>query len=231
MKSYTLYIEDIPIAVFHKKVKNLNLRIYPPKGEVRLSVPLDLRQDVVQRFLNERIDWIRRKQAEMRHAAQAQESALQSVDEIEIIGKKIRVNESERGGQGSCRKINPELMEITVAKGSSPRALIHLLQQVAIETLEARIPPLIERWQKLIGVQVKEWRLRKMKTRWGSCNPQARRICLNSELAKMPLECLEYVIVHEMVHLLERRHNAHFYRLMDRYLPDWRERRSRLKGS
>lgn len=194
-------------------------------------MPLDLRQDVVQRFLNERIDWIRRKQAEMRQAAQAQESTSQAMEEIEILGTKIRLKESERSGRKSYRKINPELMEITVAKGSSPAAIIRFLEQVAIETLQAKIPPLIERWQKVIGVKVKEWRLRKMKTRWGSCNPQARRIWLNSELAKKPLECLEYVIVHEMVHLLERRHNAHFYQLMDRYLPDWRERRSRLKGS
>mgnify|MGYP005834921809 CR=1 FL=1 len=194
-------------------------------------MPLDLSRDVVQHFLSNRIDWIRRKQAEMRRAAQMQESALQSGNEIEILGKKIRLKESECPGQGSYRTINPELMEITVAKGSSPAAIIPLLEQVAIETLQAKIPPLIEQWQKVIGVQGKEWRLRRMKTRWGSCNPQARRIWLNSELAKKPLECLEYVIVHEMVHLLERRHNAHFYRLMDRYLPDWRERRSRLKGS
>ena len=230
MKSYTLTIQGIPIVVCHKKVKNLNLRIYPPNGEVRLSAPLDLSQQVVHCFLSDKIDWIRRKQAEMRRAAQAQESALQFRDEIDIFGKKIRFKQSERNGRTSSRKINPELIEITVAKGSSAADLAYLIEQVAIETLEGKIPPLIERWQKVIGVQVKEWRLRKVKTRWGSCNPMARRIWLNSELVKKPPECLEYVIVHEMIHLLERRHNATFYRLMDRYLPDWRERRARLRG-
>ena len=230
MKSYTLIIEGISIAVCHKKVKNLNLRVYPPDGEVRLSVPLDLSQDVVRRFLSDKIDWIRRKQAEIRRPAQTQESAWHSMDEIEILGEKFRLKQGECGGRISQRKINSELTEITVAKGSSPTALARFLEQVAIETLKGKIPPLIERWQKVIGVRVKEWRLRKMKTRWGSCNPQAKRIWLNSELAKKPPQCLEYVLVHEMVHLLERSHNANFYRLMDHYLPDWRERRARLRG-
>lgn len=229
MKSYTLTIDGIPVAVCHKNVKNLNLRIYPPNGEVRLSAPLALSEERIRLFLSEKMGWIRRKQAEVRRQVPSQETFLQSPGEIEILGKKIRIKQSERLKKTGYRRAADGLVEITVGKGSSNAALVRFLEEIALETLREKIPPLIAKWQNILGVQVKEWRLRKMKTRWGSCNPQAQRIWLNTELAKKPLECLEYVIVHEMVHLLERRHNAHFYQLLDRFLPNWRDARARLK--
>lgn len=228
LKTFILTIEGIEVEVSLKNVKNLNLRIYPPNGEVRLSAPLALNEERIRLFLHEKVDWIRQKQAEVIRQAQRRELPLQSLNEIEILGKKIRIQQSDGLNEARYRKVNQEQIEITVRKDSSSEELLYLLEQVAIETLKQRIPALIAEWQEAIGVEVKEWRLRKMKTRWGSCNPRAQRIWLNTALTKKPLACLEYVIVHEMVHLIERRHNAHFYQLMDCFLPDWRDRRARL---
>lgn len=229
MRNYTLTVEGIPVEVCHKNVKNLNLRIYPPNGEVRLSAPFALNEEKIRLFLGKKIGWIRQKQAEIRRQAQVQEPSLHSLDEIEILGEKIRVRRSDRSRKTSYRRGKNGLAEVTVGRESSDDALIRFLEEMALETLKEKIPPLIAKWQQIIGVQVREWRVRRMKTRWGSCNPQARRIWLNAELAKKSLECLEYVIVHEMVHLIERRHNAHFYHLMDRFLPAWRELREKLR--
>lgn len=228
LKIYTLILEGVEVEVSLKNVKNLNLRIYPPDGKVRLSAPHDLDRERIRLFLNEKLGWICQKQAEVIRQAQRQELAPPSFTEIEIFGKKFRIQQSDGLNKARFRKVNQEQVEITVRKGSSNEELVRFLEALALETLKQKIPVLIAEWQKVIGVEVKEWRLRKMKTRWGSCNPQARRIWLNTALAQKPLACLEYVIVHEMTHFLERRHNAHFYQLMDRFLPDWRDRRARL---
>ncbi|PWH17656.1 MAG: metal-dependent hydrolase [Anaerolineae bacterium] len=229
MKTYVLTIDGIPIEVCQKAVKNLNLRIYPPNGEVRLSAPLTLNKEQICRFLNQKVKWIRRKQAEIRQQAQSQPTALQPFAEFEILGQKFIIRQGSRAGKPRFRKVDSELIEITVGKGSSKAAILRLVEEMEIEMLKAQIPPLIEKWQSLMEVQVKEWRLRRMKTRWGSCNVRAQRIWLNRELAKKPLECLEYVIVHEMTHLLERNHNARFYQWMDRFLPNWRALKAMLR--
>jgi predicted metal-dependent hydrolase len=182
-------------------------------------------------FLQRKIEWIRRKQAEVRQQAQGQKATLDQFKEVEILGKKIRVKEGEPRKNYHIEKIDDGLAVIVIGKGNSNADLVRVYEQLAREILEQLIPSFVAKWQQVLGVQVREVRIRKMKTRWGSCNPQARRIWLNAELAKKPLECVEYVIVHEMVHFLEQRHNDRFYRLMDETLPDWRARRAQLKGS
>lgn len=230
MKSYTLTIEGIPVAVCQKNVKNLNLRVCPPDGEVRLSAPLAISEERIRLFLNEKIDWISRKQTEVRRRVQTQQPLWDFSGDVEILGEIIRIKTTQSSGKLRLRKIGPQLIEITVGTDSSKVSLACLVEKVALECLKEKIPPIIAKWQKVIGVQVKEWRIRKMKTRWGSCNPQARRIWINAEMSKKSLDCLEYVIVHEMVHLLERHHNARFYSLMDCFLPNWREVRARLRS-
>lgn len=229
MKNYTLTIDGISVAVCHKNVKNLNLRIYPPTGEVRLSAPYALSKERISLSLNKKIGWIRQKQAEVRRRAIAQELSLSALNEIEILGEKIRIQHSQ-WSEKTCelREENGQA-ELLIGKECSSAALAHFLEKIALDTLREKIPPLIAKWQKVIRVQVREWRVRKMKTRWGSCNPQAKRIWLNAELAKQPLECLEYVIVHEMVHFIERQHNARFYQLMDRFLPNWKDIRAKMR--
>jgi predicted metal-dependent hydrolase len=231
MKSSTLMIEDLAIEIYRKNVKNLNLRIYPPDGRVSLSAPHSLSEEMLRLFLQRKIEWIRRKQAEVRQQAQGQKATLDQFKEVEILGKKIRVKEGEPRKNYHIEKIDNGLAVIVIGKGNSNADLVRVYEQLAREILEQLIPSFVAKWQQVLGVQVREVRIRKMKTRWGSCNPQARRIWLNAELAKKPLECVEYVIVHEMVHFLEQRHNDRFYRLMDETLPDWRARRAQLKGS
>ncbi len=227
---YTLTIEDIPIQVCHKKVKNLNLRIYPPNGEVRLSAPLSLSPERVRLFLSQKIGWIRKKRADALLHTAAPEAAQTLPNEIEILGTRLVVRQGEQRRNTHFREAEGGVIEITLAKGDSPTNMKRVLDHFALEILKQKIPLLIARWEKTLGVQVSEWRIRRMKTRWGSCNPKARRIWLNAELAKKPFECLEYVVVHEMLHLLERRHNNTFYALMDRFLPDWKQRKTLLRN-
>jgi predicted metal-dependent hydrolase len=140
----------------------------------------------------------------------------------------VRESSSERR---SVRLDVDGLLVMHIAPGATRETRIALLDEWYRRQLRDRIPMLITAWEPVMGVSVAEWGVKRMRTRWGSCNPRARRIWLSLELARRPIACLEYVVVHEMVHLLERGHNRRFYAFMDQFLPDWRSARAELRSS
>ncbi len=227
-KDFITTIEDIPIKVTYKNVKNLNLRVYPPNGEVSLSVPMSFSHERIHTFLIQKIGWIRQKRAEIQRQAQVPESTSQIPTEIELLGKRVILQQGNQAKLTDFNQGEGEAIRLTFPEQTSPDVIVNFLDKIALDTMKQKVPVLIAKWEKKIGVQVAEWRIRRMKSRWGSCNPKARRIWLNAELAKKPLECLEYVVVHEMLHLLEQRHNNTFYGLMDHFLPDWKQRKTLL---
>ena len=223
----TIELGDITNEGVRKNIKHVHLRIYPPSGDVRISAPLRMSLDRVQIFANSKLDWIRTQQIKLR--SQAQQTSQVYVD-------------SERHylwGEPHLLKViavdtAPQLKLIDDCLLLQVNPLMTTAQKCAIvdrfyrQQVEAALPPLISKWELLMDVGTTSVTVRKMKTKWGSCTPTLGTIRFNSELAKKPPACLEYVVVHELAHLIEPSHNHRFTALMDRFLPRWKLDRSEL---
>lgn len=193
-----------------------------------MSAPLRLDEDAILQAVAKRMPWIRRQQEKQRRRERESERSWVSGERhyVEGTGRRLRVITGE--GPPHVRLLDDSTLEMRVRPGTDRDERAALLAAWYRERLESSIPRLIATWEPFMGVTVKEWRIRKMKTRWGSCNVQKGRIWLNLELAKKPMRCLEYVIVHEMAHLIEPSHNRRFWGILDRHMPDWRPRREEL---
>jgi predicted metal-dependent hydrolase len=222
MKQEHIIVADTSVEVWWKPIENINLAVYGPDGRVRISVPSVTSKPRVHQAIMARMGWIKKQQARFR--SQPIVNVLQGLDgELhDLWGNPypLRVVDSRRRHFVS---FDPESgICIHVRSGSSTDGRLRLLNEYYRTELKKRVPELLDIWQPRIGKKVDEWRIKRMKTRWGTCNIPQRRLWLNLELAKKPEECLEYILVHEMVHLLERGHTAEFYAHMDRMLPQWR---------
>lgn len=215
-------VAGIAVQVWRKPVKNLNLAVSGPDGRVRVSVPLFTSDARVREAVMARMGWIRKQQARFRMLPVREELQAVSGEIHSLFGRACLLEVIEgRGRQGVSFDCDDRIC-LHVRKGSASGRRIQLLNEWYRTQLKTRIPDLLERWQPRVQRRVDEWYIKKMKTRWGTCNIVKNRIWLNLELAKKPEECLEYILVHEMVHLLERCHNEQFYAHMDRLLPQWR---------
>ncbi|MEY6431166.1 SprT family zinc-dependent metalloprotease [Thioalkalicoccus limnaeus] len=221
-------VGGIPVEIVRKDIKNLHMGVYPPAGRVRIAAPLRLDDDAVRVAVSTRLGWIRRRQREF--AAQERQSQREMVagESHYFEGRRYRLSIIEHEGPPSLRIANHSTLQLTARPGLDREGCDAILQRWYRARLRARIPELLEKWQPRIGVQVGEVHIKRMKTRWGSCNAAARRIWLNLELAKKPVACVEYVLVHEMIHLLERQHNDRFRERLDAALPGWRAARAEL---
>lgn len=224
-----IVIRDIPVQVVRKPIKNLHLGVYPPDGQVRVSAPEHLTDDNIRLAVISRLSWIRKQQAAFQAQPRQSEREMVSGESHYLFGQRYRLAVIERRGRHEVVVKNNSTLQLVVNPGTTPKNRDRVLKEWYRQQLKARIPDLLEQWQPIIGQQVSSWGVKKMKTKWGSCNIQQRRIWLNLELAKKPPECLEYVVVHELVHLLERHHNDRFKALMDEFLPPWRIRRNLLQ--
>ncbi len=223
-----LVIQGLEIEVTRKDIKNLHLGVYPPGGRVRISAPRHLDDEAVRLAVISRLGWIRRHRQRFADQARQSQREMVSGESHYFAGKRYRLDVVVRPGRPAVRVRNNAFIELAVPPGTDRAARERVLERWYRSHLRQRIPPLLEKWQPVIGMPVNEVRIKKMKTLWGSCNIEARRIWLNLELMKKPPRCLEYILVHEMVHLLERHHNERFQALMERFLPDWRLRRDEL---
>ena len=216
-----MLVSGITVQVVRKPIKNLHLSVYPPDGHVRVAVPKLLSDDNVRLAVISRLSWIKKQQANFQ--SQPRQSAREMVtgESHYLFGKRYRLEVIERRGCHEIAIANNTTLQLFVNPGTSTLNRALVLNQWYRNQLKAQIPDLLNRWQLTIGKEVQDWGIKKMKTKWGSCNITEQRIWLNLELAKKPLECLEYVIVHELVHLYERYHNKRFKTYMDRYLPQW----------
>ena len=216
-----LHCNDLVVEVAQKNIKNLHLRVYPPHGQVRVSAPKTMALDTIQVFVTSRLDWIKKQQIKI--AAQKPEAPKKFVTREShcFRGERYQLNVIETS-RAARVELNHGMIDLYVRPGSSMEKRGALLDAWYRQQLKQALPPLIEKWEKIMEVKVDEFGIKKMKTRWGTCNPNAKRIWLNLELVKKPDDCLEYVVVHEMVHLLERSHNSRFVALMDQFLPQWK---------
>jgi hypothetical protein len=214
--------------VVRKNIKNLHVGVYPPSGRVRVAVPARLDDDAVRLAVISRLGWIRRQQARFAQQVRQSERELVNGETHYFLGRRYRLGVIEQNGAPGVRLASSFVMELRVPRGMDRPRREAVLHQWYRERIREDIPALLRKWQPRIGVEVAEVRIRRMKTRWGSCNGPARRVWLNLELAKKPASCLEYILVHEMVHIRERRHNRRFRQLMDAAMPTWRLCRDEL---
>ncbi len=221
-------VGEVAVEIVRKDVKHVRLTVYPPDGRVRVAVPRRLGDDVIRSAVEARLGWIARKRAEVLARRPPEAHAFVTGEHHQVEGMPYRLDVIERPGPGVVTLRDNRTLELRVRPGSDRAAREAVLLGWYRERLRERVPPLLSKWEPIMGVQAAEWRIKRMTTRWGTCNIAARRIWLNLELAKASPECLEYVVVHELVHLLERHHNARFTGYMDRFLPDWRRRRDDL---
>ena len=227
-KSSCLDIRGIPIEIVHKDIKNLHVGVYPPSGRVRVAAPLRLDDEAVRLAVISRLGWIRRRQAEFEQQERQSQREFVSGESHYFEGRRYRLSVIEHTGRPAVRLVNNTTMELRVRPGDNRAAREAVLAQWYRCQLRNQLPPLLAKWERKVGVTVGDLRIKRMKTRWGSCNIEAKRIWLNLELAKKPVSCLEYILVHEMVHLRERSHNEQFRTLMDQLLPQWRLHRDVL---
>jgi predicted metal-dependent hydrolase len=221
-------VNGLTVEVVRKNIKNLRLGVYPPAGRVRVAVPLYVNDEAVRLFTISKLTWIKRQQAKF--AAQERQSAREFVsgESHYYQGKRYLLNVIYRAGTPAVHIRNNKVMDLSVRTGSDTAEREGVLTAWYRRRLKEEIPALIAKWEPIIGVKVAEWGVKQMKTRWGTCNIVARRIWLNLELIKKPVHCLEYIIVHEMVHLLERQHNTRFYGYMSKFMPLWQHYRDEL---
>ena len=219
------------MEVVRKDIKNLHLAVYPPNGRVRVAVPLRLGDEAVRLAVVSRLGWIRRHQNRFERQERQSEREMVTGESHYIQGQRYRLDVIEHDGPPAVSLPNNTTLKLRVRPGTDRDKREAVLHRWYRQLLREQIPPLIAKWEPEIGVTVAEWRIKRMRTRWGTCNIEARRIWLNLELAKKPASCLEYILVHEMVHLLERHHNDRFKELMDRLMPRWRQYRDELNRS
>ncbi|HEY9878620.1 MAG TPA: SprT family zinc-dependent metalloprotease [Leptolyngbyaceae cyanobacterium] len=224
-----IVVSGIPVQVVRKPIKNLHLGVYPPDGHVRVAVPSHITDDNVRLAVISRLSWIKKQQASFQAQPRQSEREMLTGESHYVFGKRYRLEVVERRGRHEIVLKNNSTLQLFVNPGTSTQNRTLVLTEWYRNQLKARIPALLEHWQPLIGKEVSAWGIKKMKTKWGSCNICDQRIWLNLELAKKPIECLEYVLVHELVHLLERHHNDRFKAYMDKFLPQWGQCRDILK--
>jgi len=220
-------VSGIPVEIHRKGIKNLHVGVYPPNGKVRVAAPLHL-DEAVRLAIISRLSWIRRQRQGF--ARQDRQSMREMVtgESHYYEGRRYRLNVLERGGNTRVRLANNSTLELQAPPGTDRAGRQQILDRWYRRRLKARVPELLARWEPVVGVKVADCRVKRMKTRWGSCNIEAGRVWLNLELAKKDPACLEYILVHEMAHFMERHHTDRFRALMDQFMPDWRLRRDEL---
>jgi predicted metal-dependent hydrolase len=214
-------VNGLHVEVVRKNIKNLHLAVYPPDGRIRVAVPECLDDEAVRLAVVSRLGWISRQRAQYEKQDRQSQREFVTGESHYIWGRRYRLNVIETDGPPKVRLSSKRTLELCVRPGTDCVKREQLLSHWYREQLRERIPDLIAKWERILSVQVSEWGIRKMKTKWGSCSVDTRRIWLNLELSKKPESCLEYVLVHEMVHLLERNHNERFREYMNRFMPQW----------
>jgi predicted metal-dependent hydrolase len=230
-ESHEITINGLPVNIVRKAIKNLHLGVYPPHGRVRVAVPLAVTDEAVRLAVVGKLGWIKRQQAKFN--AQPRQSAREMVrgESHYFLGTRYRLRVIEQSGSSKVVLRNRSAMDLYVRPGTSAEQRERVLHRWYRQQLKELIPRLLEKWQSALGVQVAGWGIKKMKTKWGTCRVDARRIWVNLELAKKPVQCLEYIVVHELVHLIDRHHNDHFISIMDKHLPQWRLHRQELNAA
>jgi predicted metal-dependent hydrolase len=220
-------VSGIGVDVIFKDIKNLHIGVYPPFGRVRVAAPERLTEEAIRLAIVQRLPWIKKQRDRLQNAERQSAREMVSGETHYVWGSRLRLVIAEREGRRQVQ-ISGSKLRLLVPNGMDTDERRHVIEAWYRKQLKAAIPDLLAKWQPVVGQEIKGWTVRRMKTKWGSCNPTSGRISLNLELAKKHPGCLEYILVHEMVHLRERTHGERFMAMMDEYLPSWRAMREQL---
>jgi predicted metal-dependent hydrolase len=225
----TLTVRGIDVDIIYKDIKNLHIGVYPPTGRVRVSAPQRLDDDQVRLAIIQRLPWIKRQRDKLRSAERQSEREMVTGESHHVWGVRRRLRVIERPG-GAQIEVDGDRLMLYVSPGRSAEQRRAVLDNWYRTQLREVIPPLISTWESKLDTRVPDWIIRRMRTKWGTCNRETRRLTFNVELAKKHPDCLEYIVVHEMMHYFERNHGERFAKLMDDVMPDWRMRRDLLNN-
>jgi predicted metal-dependent hydrolase len=228
MKQIT--VRNIKIDVIKKDIKNLHLAVYPPTGRVRIAAPLNVKDEAIRLFAISKLGWIKKHQKNFDNQSRETKREYVSGESHYFEGRRYLLNVIYQTGKPEVKIRNKTHIDLFVKEGSNLEQRERIMTDWYRANLKKRISPLIAKWQKKIGVELSDWQVKRMRTKWGTCNAEAKRIWLNLELAKKPIRCLEYIIVHELVHFIERHHNARYISLMDKFLPNWKVYQNELNN-
>jgi predicted metal-dependent hydrolase len=223
----TIEIAGYTIDAVRKDIKHMHLTVYPPEGKIRLSAPISTDREVVRRFAISKLGWIKKQIRKFKEQPRETERSYVPGESHYFQGKRYLLDVKGTSGKHKILTSNKRL-EMHVHSTTTRDNREVLMKEWYRDELKSLIPDIVEKWEPILGVKVKFWGVKQMRTMWGTCNPDSARIWLNLELAKKPIHCLEYIVVHEMVHLLERHHNERFRELMDINMPKWRVYREEL---
>ena len=221
-------VSGIKVEVLRKDIKNLHLGVYPPHGRVRVAAPVVVSDEAVRLAVIDKLGWIRRQKAKFAEQPRQSQREMVNGESHYFMGQRYRLRVHEHDAPAGVAIRGVASLDLFVRAGTSVERREAVLLRWHREQLRELIPPLLAKWEPILGVEVSDWGIKKMKTKWGSCNPASRRVWLNLELAKKPAQCLEYIVVHELVHLLERHHNERFAALIEAHVPQWRQYRAML---
>lgn len=223
-----LTISGIPIEVCKKNIKNMHLYVKPPNGDVSVSAPLSMSDEAIERFVRTKASWIKRQIAKYDEQARQSEREYVSGETMYVWGKQYYL-QTEYGNKNSL-VLSGDKAILTVSKKSSATQRECFVREWYREQLKAEIERVLPKCIKLTGCVPTSWQTKYMTSKWGTCNPDTGKLWFNLQLAKKTPECLEYVIIHELTHLLERTHNERFVAHMDKFMPLWREVKVTLNG-
>jgi predicted metal-dependent hydrolase len=224
-------VGGVDVSVVRKPIKNLHLGVYPPDGRVRVAAPPSVTDAAVRVAVIHRLRWIKQKQAGFEGQPRESPREMTSGESHYYRGRRYRLQVVETDDAPWVELRGHQAIVLHVRAGSTAADRERLLRRWYRAQMREVVSRLMTQWKARVGVEVRQWGIKRMKTKWGSCNAKAQRVWLNLELIKKPPACLEYVLVHELVHLVVDKHDARFLRLMDRHLPTWRRRRAELNAT
>lgn len=225
---HQITVSDITIDVIRKDIKNLHLAVYPPAGRVRIATPLRMDDEAIRLYAISKLHWIKKQRSKFENQVRETKREYVSGESHYVEGQRYLLNVIYENAAPKVEIRNKKYIDLYLRPNSTVEQRARVMTEWYRQRLKDKLPALIEKWQTAIGVQASGWEVKQMKTRWGTCKRETKRIWLNLELAKKSSRCLEYIIVHELVHLLERYHNERFIVLMNRFMPQWRFHQTEL---
>lgn len=218
---------DTRVSVVRKDIKNLHLSVHPPTGAVRIAAPEWMEMDAIRLFAINKLGWIKRQQKKLREQERETPREYLERESHYVWGRRYLLRIIEQDAAPAI-ELKHRWLQLQVRPGTGAARREALLQDWYRTRVRQAVPPLLAKWEPIVGRKVARFYVQRMKTKWGSCNVAAQNIRLNTELAKKPPECLEYIVVHELVHLREPTHNDRFLALMGQWMPHWRDYRDIL---
>ena len=223
-----IVISGISVSVTKKKIKNLHLRVKAPDGRVELSVPESFSEKQIKEFLRDKREWILQQQEKFAQQPEQRAKEYVTGELLPVWGRNCRLEVT--CGTRNHLILDGDTARLTVKENSTREQRERWINEWYREQLKEKIRKRLPEWERQTGLHPSEWQIKNMKTRWGTCNIKTRKIWLNLQLAKYPEVCLDYVILHELTHLIERGHNQRFYTHVEKYMPRWKDVRKRLNG-